>query len=385
MSTVTPRRKMKELPSNQGGRPSRPPSTRNCAVYERIRIEGETHERVAAEYALSRQRVFTIVAQVESWLAAHARHPLAQKMRVRCGRRWDTLWTRAIDSFDRSRQNRETTKQRTARRAGTGAADLLTTITEQTVREQNGDPRFLNIAWRVAEREDRLWLPPQSLARSSRPVTAVEPQPVEPQPGAQESQRPRAADTEAPSHVRTAAERFPHLPAGLCDLELLACGLPGAAGAVAPVARLFEQRCAAAFRCLGFEVRELGQGCGRVADCLAVAPAERFAVIIDAKVRRRGYTLGTDDRQFCEYATRHCRELSQSGVERVYFAVIGRGFRQSDLDKLAGYMTGTPIRSVVFIEVEALMRLVNDSISRRREFRLVEIDQLLFGNKVLEA
>jgi len=116
---------------------------------------------------------------------------------------------------------------------------------------------------------------------------------------------------------------------------------------------------------------------------LAVAAAERFAVIIDAKVRRKGYTLGTDDRQFCEYATRHCRELAQAGIERVYFAVIGHGFRQVDLDKLAGYMTGTPIRIVIFIEAEALMGLVDQSISRRREFRLAEIDQLLFGNKIL--
>ncbi|HJT34737.1 MAG TPA: hypothetical protein VJ783_22105 [Pirellulales bacterium] len=35
---------------------------------------------------------------------------------------------------------------------------------------------------------------------------------------------------------------------------------------------------------------------------------------------------------------------------------------------------------VTFIEVEAIMRLVNDSIRQRREFRLAEVEQLLFGN-----
>ena len=148
--------------------------------------------------------------------------------------------------------------------------------------------------------------------------------------------------------------------------------------------RLFEERCAEAFRSLGFDVQELGQGCGRVADCLAVATAERFAVVIDAKVRRRGYTLGTDDRQFCEYATSHARELALSGIDKVYFAVVGSGFRQEDLDKLARFMAGTPIRSVVFIEAQALMRLVNDSIRDRRKYRLAEIDQLLFGNKIID-
>ena len=178
------------------------------------------------------------------------------------------------------------------------------------------------------------------------------------------------------------ATRFHHLPAGLCDLEQLACGL--SSGAETPVSTLFEQRCAEAFRCLGFNVQQLGQGCGRVADCVAVAAAERFAVVIDAKVRRRGYTLGTDDRQFCEYATRHARELALSGIDKVYFTVIGSGFRQQDLDKLARFMVGTPIRSVCFIEAQALMRLVDQSIGERRQFRLAQVDELLFGNKIIE-
>ncbi|MGH7140356.1 MAG: hypothetical protein ACREHD_31860, partial [Pirellulales bacterium] len=178
-------------------------------------------------------------------------------------------------------------------------------------------------------------------------------------------------------------QRFPHLPAALGDLAQLACGW--SRGGSTPVSTLFERRCAEAFRALGFEVQELGQGCGRVADCLAVAPQERFAVIIDAKVRRRGYALGTDDRQFCEYAIRHTRELTLSGIERVYFAVVGHGFRPDDLDKLAGFMAGTPIRSVVFIEAEALMRLVDASIAHRREFRLADLDRLLFGNKIIES
>ncbi|HQU43567.1 MAG: hypothetical protein B7Z73_06460 [Planctomycetia bacterium 21-64-5] len=191
----------------------------------------------------------------------------------------------------------------------------------------------------------------------------------------------------------SAATRFPFLPAGLCDLADLARGVRNgtesvpyrAADGEKPISCLFETRCADAFRCLGFTVRELGQGCGRVADCLALAPADRFGVILDAKVRREGYTLGTDDRQFCDYATRHSRELAPSGIDRVYFAVIGSGFRQHDLENLAQYMAAEPIRSVCFLETHALMRLVNDSIHQRDTFRLSEIDRLLFGNKIIVA
>lgn len=146
----------------------------------------------------------------------------------------------------------------------------------------------------------------------------------------------------------------------------------------------FEARCGDAFHSLGFTVQQLGQGCGRVADCLALAPADRFGVILDAKVRRDGYTLGTDDRQFCEYAARHSSELAQAGIDRVYFVVIGSGFRQHDLENLAQLMASEPIRSVSFLEAHALMRLVNDSICQRDRFRLAQIDQLLFGNKIIE-
>jgi hypothetical protein len=364
----------------------RPPSERDCAIYEQHLLRGETQQQVAAAYALSQQRVAQIAARVEAWLAAHPEHPLTQTMRLRCARRWETLWEESMASFARSCQNREIRKQRTARRKASpdGEAVPVATVVEETVREQNGDPRFLSIARRVIERQDRLWMCDESMGRPSQ--VADMPAGAGDRNGTGPRGYPvphRAHGTECVTYraVHPAAERFAWLPAGLCDLEYLACGL--SPGGLTPVSTLFEERCADAFRAMGFDVRELGQGCGRVADCLAVAPAERFAVVIDAKVRRRGYTLGTDDRQFCEYAVRHTRELAASGIERVYFAVVGRGFRQDDLDKLARFMTGTPVRGVVFIEAEALMRLVHESIGKRREFRLADVDQLLFGNKIL--
>lgn len=355
-------------------RAARRPSQRNCQIYERAMLDGESYETIAANCGVTRQRIAAIVARVEGWLADQPEHLLAQKMRVQCGRRWAAIFARAMESFDRSRQDRRTLKEHAARRKSGLACDQtpVVTITEQTVREQNGDPRFLAIATRVAERQDRFW----TRARE-----------------AETKARDRGTTTDASAAASAGAipimtndavsRRFAYLPASLGDLAQLACGLVGAG--CTPGSTQFEQRCAEAFRCLGFEVRQLGQGCGRVADCLAIAAAERFAVVIDAKVRRRGYTLGTDDRQFCEYATRHARELAQAGIERVYFAVVGHGFRQGDLDKLAGFMTGTPIRSVAFIEAEALMRLVNDSIATRRQFRLADVDKLLFGNKIIES
>jgi hypothetical protein len=46
---------------------------------------------VAAAHALTQQRVAQIAPRVEAWLGAHPEHPLAQSLRLRCARRWETL------------------------------------------------------------------------------------------------------------------------------------------------------------------------------------------------------------------------------------------------------------------------------------------------------
>jgi hypothetical protein len=89
------------------GRSARRPNQRNFHFYERAMLDGDTYEAIAADYAITRQRIATIVARVEGWIADHPRHALAQKMRVECGWRWQAIWSRAIESFDHSRHARE--------------------------------------------------------------------------------------------------------------------------------------------------------------------------------------------------------------------------------------------------------------------------------------
>ncbi|HVA48304.1 MAG TPA: hypothetical protein VNH11_18200 [Pirellulales bacterium] len=143
-----PKREKTQPPVKRTTADERPPSQRDCGIYEQHILRGETQLHVAAAHALSQQRVAQIAARVEAWLAAHPEHPLAQSLRLRCARRWETLWDESMASFARSRQNREIKKERTARRKATAGGEALpvTTVVEQTVREQNGDPRFLSIA-----------------------------------------------------------------------------------------------------------------------------------------------------------------------------------------------------------------------------------------------
>jgi hypothetical protein len=178
-------------------------------------------------------------------------------------------------------------------------------------------------------------------------------------------------------------ESSPFLPAALQGLDRLSRGEKSFFHSDENINTAFERRCADAFRCLGFEVTDLGQGRGRKADSLALARRESFGVIIDAKVRQNGYVLGTEDRKFLEYAVNHTRETNRSGISKVYFVVIGSDLRERDLTQLTNYLAQSPIRSVDFITAKALMRIVADSIEHRHRCSLVDFDQILFGNKII--
>jgi hypothetical protein len=150
-----------------------------------------------------------------------------------------------------------------------------------------------------------------------------------------------------------------------------------------PISTIFERRTAEAFRCLGFEISQLGQGTGRNADALALAPRERFAVIIDAKVRSAGYVLGTEDRKFLEYAQNHGAELRRQGFENLYFVVVGSSFKEGDLRKLIDALSAALMRSANLLTAWALMRLVEDSIRDRSKFSLGEFERQLFPHKII--
>lgn len=176
----------------------------------------------------------------------------------------------------------------------------------------------------------------------------------------------------------------PFLPTALQYLNVLARGdKPPYAPLDAEIATLFEKRTADAFRCLGFEVKSMGQGTGRKADSLAIAPRERFGLIVDAKVRSSGYVLGTEDRKFLEYANHHGRELQRQGLDRLYFIVVGPSFKESDLQKLTENLSDSPIRNVILMTASALMRMVEESIQHRSAFTLLDLEKKFFGNKII--
>jgi len=192
------------------------------------------------------------------------------------------------------------------------------------------------------------------------------------------------------AYMPPAIQAFPQLhtflPAALQYLDVLARGnMPPHEASDINVSTLFERRTSDAFRCLGFEMRPLGQGTGRNPDSIALATKERFAILIDAKVRVNGYALGTEDRKFLEYALNHGKELQRQGFEKVYLVVVGSSFRESDLRKLTEYLSESPARSVDMITATALIRIVEESIRERTAFTLSTFEKQLFGNKIISS
>lgn len=197
---------------------------------------------------------------------------------------------------------------------------------------------------------------------------------------------PKKPNGDAKASLAVGAEPsfHPFLPSSLQYLDVLARGeRPPFEFSEQPISTIFERKTADAFRCLGFEISQLGQGTGRNADALALAPREHFAVIIDAKVRSAGYVLGTEDRKFLEYAQNHGAELRRQGFENLYFVVVGSSFKEDDLRKLTDALSASPIRSANLLTASALMRFVEDSIRDRGKFSLGDFERQLFAHKII--
>lgn len=148
----------------------------------------------------------------------------------------------------------------------------------------------------------------------------------------------------------------------------------------------FERRVRIAFVMLGFEVEELGQGRGAVADGIAKFPERQWAVIYDAKVRGSGYRLLTEDRRkFRDYVAVHEQDLTREGIRRIYFAVVSSGFSARDLDRARAVRSGSDARSCVLVEASALTALVEKRIMKPRHSSLDAMETLFEETRILAA
>jgi hypothetical protein len=124
--------------------------------------------------------------------------------------------------------------------------------------------------------------------------------------------------------------------------------------------RAFEKFVDAAFTTMGYETKLLGQGQGRVPDGLAMAPDDNYAVLWDAKVRGKGYSMGTDDRTIREYITTQSRELKRRRfIRNIYYAIVSSRFADDYDDLIRSIKMETDVNEVCLLEADALVAMVD--------------------------
>ncbi|HNN76082.1 MAG TPA: restriction endonuclease FokI C-terminal domain-containing protein [Leptospiraceae bacterium] len=123
---------------------------------------------------------------------------------------------------------------------------------------------------------------------------------------------------------------------------------------------LFEPAVIFALQFLGFYVDDsLGQGSGRNPDGIAYSPANHFALLFDAKSRKDGYSIGTDDRQFREYINARKSKLSSMGYTSISFLVVSsffNGNNRTSLDRILGE-TSVPVVLLTAKDLETLIQI----------------------------
>jgi hypothetical protein len=123
-----------------------PPSERDLQVFEEIAADGLSTREVAARHRLSQTRIMQIRRKVALWMAAMPAEPeMTPLQQIRLARevatmRTDKLYGEAMRAWTASQQPQ-------AECRGTPGSET------RTVRSRHGDPRYLAMATRIAERQ----------------------------------------------------------------------------------------------------------------------------------------------------------------------------------------------------------------------------------------
>ncbi len=135
--------------------------------------------------------------------------------------------------------------------------------------------------------------------------------------------------------------------------------------------RAFEKCINAVFTILGFETTLLGQGQGRVPDGRAVNLDNAYAILWDAKVRKDGYGMGTDDRTIREYVTTQSRGLKrQRSLRNIYYMIVSSSFKDDYDDAIRSLKMDTDVNEVCLVEADALVAMVDAKLRDPQQLTL---------------
>lgn len=120
-----------------------------------------------------------------------------------------------------------------------------------------------------------------------------------------------------------------------------------------------EEKLWHSFRILGFEVEEYGHKVAeRVPDGVALARRLHYAILFDAKMRKEGYYIGTEDRAIIEYIKRFSKRLEREGIESIYFLIVSGGFKGDNLSCILRIRKETAVKNMTLLRAGLLLYLI---------------------------
>ena len=145
----------------------------------------------------------------------------------------------------------------------------------------------------------------------------------------------------------------------------------------------FEKKVTMIFKMLDFTIEELGQGTGREPDLLAFLRPENTAFIIDAKSRKDGYTIGTDDREIKEYISRYLIEFRQKGYKKTGFIIVSSSFKSDPHPFIDDITLETDIKRLTLLTSEALLFLL--AFKLKEGINVNQISEILLTNGIVSG
>ena len=147
----------------------------------------------------------------------------------------------------------------------------------------------------------------------------------------------------------------------------------------------FESGVAFAYQFLGFDVVKLGINNGRKRDPDGIAYNKGgYAIIYDAKSRKTGYNIKTDDRRIIEYINKYRDKITREGCSKIYFQIISSKFNGRPLGAVKNIKKETQVQ-LTLIKASDLLRILSKKIEQPLGFSLSKFEELLLENGVIET
>jgi hypothetical protein len=147
----------------------------------------------------------------------------------------------------------------------------------------------------------------------------------------------------------------------------------------------FESGAAFVYQFLGFDVLKLGINNKHKRDPDGIAYNKGgYGIIYDAKSRKNGYSIGTDDRTIIEYIKKYRDKITREGCRKIYFQIISSKFNGKPVRAVKNVKKETQVQ-LTLIKASDLLRILSKKIEQPLSFSLSKFEEILLENGVIES